>query len=456
MYELTALFWYKPIFLTELIIAEALFTVRLKRRSFFYLRLLGSLAIDFAAAFAFPIVAYNAVWCSFMFLCLFAVTVMTLKLRYNESWLNILFCAIAGYTLQHIAYETYDLIVASAELSEGASVIYGSTVGGIYEPFKNPVTAIVYLFDFIIIYWLAFVCFGLRLQNNEGLNLKNLSLTVLVVLVVLIDIILSSIVTYYAEQHFDRTYTIMLCIFNILCCVLALFIQFEMSRRKKLESEVYVLHSLRAQEEKQYEASKENIDLINQKVHDLKHQIRALGSAGSLNSETLKEMEEMISVYDSAVKTGNNAADVILTEKSHLCRKADIKLTCVVDGKQLAFMSESDIYSLFGNILDNAIEAVSSLDKDRRAVSISAKRAHDFLIINAHNYFDGKLTFAEGLPLTTKKDKQYHGYGMKSVKMICEKYGGDLSVVANDGIFMLNILFVIGENGASDGEIKSH
>ena len=446
MYELTSLFWYKPIFLTELIIAEALFAVRLKRRPFFFLRLFGSLLINYAVAFAFPIVSYNAVWCSFMFICLFVTTVVTLKLRYAESWLNILFCAIAGYTAQHIAYETYDLIVAAANLSNGAGGIYGSDIGGVYAPFTGPVTEIIYLFDFIIIYWLAYVCFGMRVQKNEGLRLKSPLLTVLVALVVLIDIILSAIITYYADVNYDRVYTIMLCVFNILCCVLALFIQFELPLRKKLENDVYVLNSLRAQEERQYAVSRENIELINQKVHDLKHQIREIGSSGSVNSSTLKEMEEIISIYDSTVKTGNKAVDVILNEKSLLCNKADIKLTCVVDGKQFSFMSESDIYSLFGNILDNAIEAANCLEKDRRVIGVTAKRTHDFLTVNAHNYYDGNLVFADGLPVTTKKDKLYHGFGMKSVRMICEKYGGNLSVGCKDGIFTLKILFVISQS----------
>lgn len=441
MYELTSLFWYKPIFLTELLIAEALFAARLKRRSFFYLRLLLSLVINYGVAFALPIVSYDAVWCSFMFLCMFAVTVLTLKLRYSDSWLNIIFCAMSGYTTQHVAYELYELITVAANLTESTGGIYGSGKDVVYAPFAAPLTELVYFFDYIIIYWLGFVCFGMRIQKDQGLRLKSPLLFSLVALVVLIDIILSSIIIYYAGDHFDRIYSIMLCVFNVLCCVLALIIQYELPYRKQLESELVVLNSLRTQEERQYEVSRENIDLINQKVHDLKHQIRKIGTYGSVDAGTLKEIEGIISIYDSSVKTGNKAVDVILTEKSLLCNKSEIKLTCVVDGKQFSFMTEADLYSLFGNILDNAIEAVIPLEKDRRVICITAKRTRDFLTVNAHNYFDGKLTFADGLPMTTKKDKFYHGYGMKSIKMICEKYGGTLSISSEDGLFVLKILF---------------
>lgn len=446
MYELTQLFWYKPLFLTELIVAEGVFLSRLKRKSYFYLRLLLSYLINYAVAFAFPIVSYNALWCSFMFVCFFLTTILTMKLRYDESWLNIIFCAIAGYTVQHIAYEVYELIITAANLSEELGGIYGSDIGGQLGQFQNPITELIYFFDYIILYWVAYVLFGMRMQKNEGLRLKSPLIFSLVVLVLIIDIILSAIITYYAPKHFDRTYTMILCVFNILCCVLALIIQFELPLRKKLEDEVYILNNLRAQEEKQYETSKENIALINQKVHDLKHQIRKIGSSSSVNTSTLNEMESIISIYDSAVKTGNKAIDIILTEKSMMCNASDIKLTCIVDGKHFSFMSESDLYSLFGNILDNAIEAVSKLEREKRVITLTASRINDFLMINVRNYFDGDLTFFDGLPVTTKKDKQYHGYGMKSVKMTCEKYGGTLSVGTDDGIFTLKILFVMSES----------
>lgn len=443
MYELTQLFWYKPIFLTELIIAEALFAVRLQRRSFFYLRLAGSLVINYAVAFAIPIVYYNAAYCSFIFLCLFAVTVLTMKLRYKESWYNVIFCALAGYTAQHIAFELYDFLVTAFNVSSGANGVYGSDVEGIYAPFNGPITEIIYFFDFIIVYWLSYMFFGMRVRKNEELRLKSPMIMMLVALIVLIDIILSAIITYYAEEHFDRLYSMILCVFNILCCILALFIQFELPQRKRLENDVYVLNKLRMQEERQYAVSKENIDLINQKVHDLKHQIRKISADSALNDNTLKEMENIISVYDSGVKTGNNALDVILTEKSLLCNTADIKLNCLADGKYFSFMSEADIYSLFGNILDNAIEAVSLLEPENRVIGVTVKRVHDFVSVNVYNYYRGSLVFYDGLPVTTKSDKMYHGYGMKSVKMLCDKYGGDISISTDNGVFNLKILFTL-------------
>ena len=104
-------------------------------------------------------------------------------------------------------------------------------------------------------------------------------------------------------------------------------------------------------------------------------------------------------------------------------------------------MEETDLYSLFGNIVDNAIEAVSDPGVEEKLISLTVKRSDGLVSVNVHNYYCGKLDFENGLPLTTKKNKSYHGYGMKSIKRVVEKYGGELSVSGKGGIFNLNIVF---------------
>lgn len=446
MPELSQLFWYKPIFMTELLIAEALFAVRLKRRSLFPLRLAAALALCYGVSFALPAAFFNPVYCSFLFVSLFFVSVLMMKFCFRESWINILFSSIAGYTTQHIAFELYDLIVNLADLNGGQAFnFYGSEVGSVYAPFADPLTALIYLFDYIIVYWSSFMIFGRRISKNEPLKLKNTAVMILVALIVLIDILLTSMITYYSEENFDSFYTRMLCVFNLICCVLALYVQFELPLRKKLEDELTIINHLRAQEEKQYTFSRENIELINLKCHDLKHQIRQIGNVNAMNGAVIAEMENIISIYDSAVKTGNRALDIILTEKSLLCNKQGIKLSCIVDGAKLNFMSEIDLYSLFGNILDNAMEAVAGLEEDKRVIGITVKGVRDFVSINVHNYYDKELVFEAGLPKTTKTDEAYHGFGMKSIDMTCKKYGGDVSVRASDHVFNLSVLFPLSD-----------
>ena len=117
-------------------------------------------------------------------------------------------------------------------------------------------------------------------------------------------------------------------------------------------------------------------------------------------------------------------------------------MVCVADGSALGFMSEADVYSLFGNAVDNAIEAVGKLkDEEMRTIDLSVKVSRAFLSVSISNYYADDVVFSDGLPMTTKQDKAYHGFGVKSMRRITEKYDGDLSMNAEDGVFTLNILF---------------
>lgn len=447
---MSQLFWYKQIFMIELLLAEALFAVHLKRKKGFAWRIILSLVICSLVAYFFPIPVYNAAYCSFLFFSLFALVMLCLKFCFKESWINTLFVGIAGYTTQHIAFVFYEFIVNAFNLNNGLPLnFYASEQSG-YLPFSTPLTELIYLFDYIIVYWSIYMIFGSQLKKSETLRLKSVTMMILVTVILLVDIILSSIITYYAQEDYNRFYGAMLNIFNILCCCFVLYIQFEIPVRTKLEEDLEIITRLHAKEEEQYIISEESINLINLKCHDLKHQIHNIGSQNAIGETVLKEIEEIVEVYDSVVKTGNKALDIILTEKSLLCNSKGIKITCIADGERIAFMRDSDIYSLFGNILDNAIEAVERLEEEKRTIGFTMKKVNEFLVINVHNYFQGVLAFEGGLPRTTKQGIGYHGFGMKSIQIICEKYEGDLSISVEDDIFNLNILFPILKNQEYD------
>lgn len=111
MFDLSsALFWYKPHFITELLVAEALVTYTLNKRPRFGWRVLLSVIALYALAFAFPIMGYNALTSSLMFFALFIASVAALKVCYEESWLNTFFCGLIAYTAQHISYELNSLL----------------------------------------------------------------------------------------------------------------------------------------------------------------------------------------------------------------------------------------------------------------------------------------------------------------------------------------------------------
>lgn len=113
----------------------------------------------------------------------------------------------------------------------------------------------------------------------------------------------------------------------------------------------------------------------------------------------------------------------------------------MIDGSKFEFMRQPDIYSLFVNILDNAIDAVEKIeDCEKRVISLTAEETAGMIFLNAENYFDGKITIVENLPETTNSDKNFHGFGMKSIEHIIKKYKGELYVKADIAIFPRIIL----------------
>lgn len=214
-------------------------------------------------------------------------------------------------------------------------------------------------------------------------------------------------------------------------------------RELQMKFEVDTLQNILEMQYKNYQLSQESIEIVNQKYHDLKHQITLLkAEANSKKSiEYLEEMERDIRSYEAQNKTGNKVLDAVLTSKSLYCQNHDIGLTCVADGTLLDFMAEMDISALFGNVLDNAIESVEKLDdKEKRLIHLSVAKQKNFLRIRSENYTEEKITFKNGMPVTTKKDKRFHGFGMKSIQSTVRKYGGSVTAGVRDNWFELRIL----------------
>lgn len=224
----------------------------------------------------------------------------------------------------------------------------------------------------------------------------------------------------------------------------------ELRMRHELESVQNILYNQYVQ----YQQSQEAMDLINYKYHDLKHHIIALRAEenSQKREEYLDKMEEEIQNYEAQNRTGNKVLDTLLTSKNLLCIKNDISMTCVVDGKLFVFMDVMDICSIFGNALDNAIECEKKIqEKEKRLIHVSTFLQKSFLLIRFENYYEGNLEFEENLPVTTKKEAAFHGYGLKSLRYTVHKYNGEVDISCKDNWFNLKILIPM-QLAGSDGK----
>lgn len=225
--------------------------------------------------------------------------------------------------------------------------------------------------------------------------------------------------------------------------VLILFLQQERWREMMMKREMDAVNSILLRQYEQYNLSKENIETINRKYHDLKHQIAVIRAERDTEKreQYLAEMEEEIKTYEAQNKTGNQVLDTILTGKHLYCMQHDINFTCVADGHLLDEMNVMDICTIFGNALDNAIEYEEKIeDKTKRLIRAAVYSQNQFIIIRVENYCEAQLAQGDNLPETTKKNKEYHGYGLKSIRTTAEKYGGSMTVRTEDDWFYLRVL----------------
>lgn len=230
-------------------------------------------------------------------------------------------------------------------------------------------------------------------------------------------------------------------------CLLCLLVQLGFFHESRLGKKNRVLQTMLEFEQKKQRMSKETIEIINMKCHDLKHQISLLENQPvEKRSRSLKDISNAIMIYDSITKTGNQSVDLVLMEKKLTCDKYHIQFTYMVDGKKFSFMEETDIYAMLGNMMDNAIESVAKEpDVEKRIIQFVAYAKNDNFYICMDNYCSRKIVLKDGFPVTSKEDKNYHGFGLRSIFYIAKTYGGCARIKNESQHFVVEVLLPIPE-----------
>ena len=112
----------------------------------------------------------------------------------------------------------------------------------------------------------------------------------------------------------------------------------------------------------------------------------------------------------------------------------------------IRYIEEADLYAMFGNALENAIEAAEKLsDPRKKQISFTMRRVGGFYIVQLQNYTQDVLSFQDGLPRTTKEDKRNHGIGVRSMQLLVEKYGGQMSYQQEEDVVELSLMLLAGD-----------
>ncbi len=195
---------------------------------------------------------------------------------------------------------------------------------------------------------------------------------------------------------------------------------------------------------KYYEEKIQEEERVRSIYHDMKNHLLVLENQSGTDcaKEIAQKLRMEISAYEDYVHTGSDILDVIIKEKSHIAREKDIDFSAAVDFSEVEFISPLDISTIFGNSIDNALEAAEKLPKEYRAVMIKAGIVHSFVMIVIENTC---LDAPKGKSKTTKEDKFLHGFGVGNMKKTVEKYDGECTSSCTDRKYTLKILIPISD-----------
>ena len=421
-------------FAVESYVANYIFIFTLQRREKFWLRLLLSAVVIIALLFVMAAACVyiplddSAKQIGCFILLLGPLNFGWLFLCFKDSPWNIIFCAVFGLLTKLGAISIIEAIKVATENT--------------FLSFFGEEDAVGLVIQYVIIaltYVMIYIFLGRRHKRSDSFIKCGKRMIPLYLFTVIMIPVISVAETNIAE--IDVIYRVILEICEAAICFLVISIQFAFSRQMVSEGQKATLDALLVESQKQFNTLQESMEIINLKCHDMRHQIRSLES-GKINDDYIRELAKTISIYDSTIKTGNSVLDIILTDKSLRCTANKIDFTCIADGEKLTIMSESDINSLFGNAIENAMQYEESIeDAERRFISLIVKSEADILFIRVENYWCGEpLHWNNGLPVSTKGEGGItHGFGMLSMRRVVEKYGGEMQVKAENELFQVII-----------------
>ena len=328
---------------------------------------------------------------------------------YRVSFMEAVYAEICAYLAEHMAYCLRIMVNHAA----GRNVADGTD-------------HVLYWAIHILVYLAAYFLFARKMIHKGHYFAAPVRTIVLLFYALSIILVVSMYATMY---HFETLHAVYALAFS----GFALFSQLDRQRQLAELEEGAVRQQLMIAQREQYELYRQNVSTVDRKCHDLRHRAGHLlkSAVDEAQKEEIRSLMKDIMIYDSFIRTGCRDLDTILTQKNEVCRRMDIELTCIVDGKLLAFMDGADLFSVFDRVFDRAIGEVKSLPGDLRRIRFQV--ASKFGIIAA----------AAEYPVPERaggsREDPQDGQFLRTVGLSLEKYEGTVQISDREGIRTIRI-----------------
>lgn len=209
---------------------------------------------------------------------------------------------------------------------------------------------------------------------------------------------------------------------------------------KRLEEEM--IYQEIAYNNEYYQDVEKYQEQIQDIKHDMKNQLAAMYDAvergeRDLVRDTLTEMLGDIRLAEDIIYSANPGLNSLLKVKVAKAREKGLEMTVKAFVPKRMSISSGDMGVIYGNLIDNAIEACMKVQEGNRFVDVETKYQDEKLLIVVCNSksMESNPTFA-----TTKENKRKHGRGIRSVRRVAEQYGGNLLLEDEGGTFKASLL----------------
>lgn len=249
-------------------------------------------------------------------------------------------------------------------------------------------------------------------------------------------------------------------IFGIVCSTAIIVVSYDImvirqrQEKEKLLSERNVFLEnqdklIKEKEEAKYQSYQKSVELdeqVRRINHDLMHHFNYLLSCEDLPKQARDYINNLKNVVVSSTAyfdTGSSILDLILEEKKSECDKLGVKFKVIGDLSEGVKLEPASLSIIFGNLLNNAIEAVKKIPEDRyRSIdSVFYQEPNKKFYLKISNTAEAKdIKIKDEKIETTKDNKEYHGIGLDSVRKEVEKYKGFMRFFVNNDIFTVEII----------------
>ena len=348
---------------------------------------------------------------------------LSLILSYKESLYKIVTCTLLYQTISYCA-ETIIFLLINKALDNPFIVIDGKHFGVWPTYFLAGALTILAAYVFYIL----FHDFQYELQLKDFI-------TIIVCYLPFIIVSQSNLLVFLGfNSGWVRPFEWLLSVFLGLVVVLfLLYIKNYLYLREK--SLIDKMRVKQLEQQFSYYKDKQTEELrIRSLYHDMKNHLLLLEEYPQ-NTKLISGLKRQLDDFENYYNTGNEFLNVIIRDKARKAKENQIDFKCTIQFGNMNFINPLDISTIFGNALDNAIEATIKLPPEERIVTVRGKQIQEMFIIIVEN-----SAKAGNTNKTSKADTLLHGFGIANIKKAVEKYNGEITTRYQDNRFEIRVI----------------